>query len=224
MLNELTEFYAAMATRQPVRVAYEQLMVMYEKMRQIGDVKAARLATGDYKKLQDEVHPALIFARCEHPKGEIQFHLSDRGADATVWPRPSSCPILLETTITSGKARYFQMTALNQTGVGHGLTNATDADSFRHVKDQYDKWGAYSPEEVCENLAAAIRLCVEKKSKPAHGSRTLIILATLHTILREEWDSYMPQIGPTLPASPCQAIYVVGRAFGAGEAVCYKLK
>jgi hypothetical protein len=144
-----------------------------------GDSELLRVAAEPYKKLQDEVRPALIYATNELPsQAEIQFHLSDRGPDATAWPDAHSAPLLIEVTVASGKVRHAQMKAPNETGVGHGFTDATDADTPEQIKARYDDCGAHSPDEVCANLGAAIRLCVERKAEEKHRGRTLVILAT----------------------------------------------
>jgi hypothetical protein len=192
---------------------------IYPKVIEAGDSELLRVAAEPYKKLQDEVRPALIYATNELPaQAEIQFHLSDRGPDATAWPHAHSAPLLIEVTVASGKVRHAQMKALNETGVGHGFTDATDADTTEQIKARYDDCGAHSPDEVCANLGAAIRLCVEqgRRKTPRPDARY-----PCHTkqVLAEEWDRCMSEIRRTLPPSPYQAIFVVGYALGTGD-VC----
>jgi hypothetical protein len=222
-LQELDELYAALMQRQAVKIAHQQVAAIYPKVIEAGDSELLRVAAEPYKKLQDEVRPALIYATNELPsQAEIQFHLSDRGPDATAWPDAHSAPLLIEVTVASGKVRHAQMKALNETGVGHGFTDATDADTPEQIKARYDDCGAHSPDEICANLGAAIRLCMERKAEEKHLGRTLVILATQNIVLAEEWDRCMSEIRRTLPPSPCQAIFVVGYALGTGD-VCHKL-
>ena len=212
-MKELDELYAALKQRQPVKIAYRRMRAIYLKVIQAGESKALRVASDPFKKLQDEVRPALIYA-VSASQAEIQFNLSDRGPDATAWPANHSAPLLIEVTVASGKLRHAQMTALNETGVGHGFTDATDADTIEHLNARYDGWRAFSLEEICQNLEAAIRLCVQRKAKEKYRGRTLVILITQNTVLADEWDGFMPAIAQTLPQSPCEAIFVVGSALG----------
>lgn len=212
--------YASLARRQPVSVAQEQLSAFYEKVRKVGDAAALRLAQGPYKKLQDEVRPVLIYAASELPAtAEIKFHLSDRGRDATAWPDPYSPPILIEVTVALGKVRYRQMRALNETGIGHGFTDATDADSNEHIKARYEDYRGYSTDEVFRNLTAAIRRCVGCKS---HLDCTVVIAAPLEVLPLGHWKRFMPVIAGDLPQSKCQAIFVVGKP--EGHDACYRIK
>jgi hypothetical protein len=130
-LQELDE--AALMQRQAVKIAHQQVAAIYPKVIEAGDSELLRVAAEPYKKLQDEVRPALIYATNELPsQAEIQFHLSDRGPDATAWPDAHSAPLLIEVTVASGKVRHAQMKALNETGVGHGFTDATMGASATH--------------------------------------------------------------------------------------------
>jgi hypothetical protein len=102
-LQELDELYAALMQRQAVKIAHQQVAAIYPKVIEAGDSELLRVAAEPYKKLQDEVRPALIYATNELPsQAEIQFHLSDRGPDATAWPDAHSAPLLIEVTVASG--------------------------------------------------------------------------------------------------------------------------
>ena len=217
---ELDDLYVSLAKRQPVETAQQQVAAIYEKVREAGDIDALRLAHRPYKKLQDEVRPALIYAASElPPSAEIQFHLADRGPDATAWPDLRSSPILIEVTVASGKVRFHQMTALNDTGMGHGYTDATDDDSREHIKSRYEEHRGYSTEEAVKNVEAAIQRCVKRKSQ--HDARTLVIYAPLNILPARHWDRFMPEIACGLPLSKCREIFVVGSP---GRDACYQLK
>jgi hypothetical protein len=114
-IPELDELYGFLSERRQIAAAHERVTAIYPRIIEVGDVEALRLAKAPYKKLQDEIRPSLIYATSElRPDDEIQFHLSDRGHDATVWPRDNSSPVLIEATVASGKARLVEMTALKK--------------------------------------------------------------------------------------------------------------
>jgi hypothetical protein len=220
---ELKSLYEFLSRRQPVAAAQEEMAAIYEKVRKAGDTDALRLSRSPYKKLQDEVRPALIYAVSELPHGDIQFHLTDKGPDATAWPDACSSPITIEVTVASGKVRYHQMKALNEIGMGHGFTDATDADTPEYIKTRYEDYRAYSPLDVAKNIEAGVHTCVNRKATESHRDHTLIIYApSLQLFPSQDWDRYMPELAHGLPQSPCRAIYLVGGTFS-GD-VCYRLK
>jgi hypothetical protein len=223
-IPELDELYAFLSERQQVAAAHERVTAIYARIREVGDVEALRLAKGPYKKLQDEIRPTLIYAISElQPDDEIQFHLSDRGHDATAWPRDNASPVPIETTVASGKARLIEMKALNKDGIAHGFINATDADPMEHIEVCYRDYRAWDLDEVFDNVQSAIRICVQSKTKRQHQGLTLVISVPLFLLQAEEWERAAPRFAQTAPQSPCKAVFVVGRALGGGD-VCYRLK
>jgi hypothetical protein len=223
-IPELDELYTFLSERQPIAVAHERMTAIYPMIRLRGDVEALRLARDSYKKLQDEVRPTLIYAMSElKPDDEIQFHLSDRGRDATAWPRDDFSPVFIEATVASGKARLVEMTALNKDGIGHGFINATDADTMEHVQARYRDYRAWELGEVFDNVQTAVRICVQNKAKYQHHGATLVIYVPLFLLLAEEWELAIPHLAKAMPRSPCKEIFFVGRALGGGD-VCFRLK
>ena len=218
--HELDELYAALKRRQLVASARKLVAAIYPKIHAEGGTATLRLAKNRYKKLQDEIRPALIYAAIELPPcADIEFHLSDRGPDATAWRSSSSVGIPIEVTVALGKVRYHQMLALNTTGVGHGFTNASDDDSAARIKRRYEDHRAYSTEEAVKVIAAGIGRCVGRKR---HLSRTVIIDAPLNVLPARHWPDAMTEIAHELPQSRCQAIFVVGNNDDRDS--CYRLK
>lgn len=223
-IPELYELYESLSKRLPVAAAHERTIAIYPIVRERGDVEALRLAKGPYKKLQDEVLPTLIYAMSElKPDAEIQFHLSDRGHDATAWLKGQQRPVCIEATVASGKARLVEMTALNKHGRGHGFINATDADTIEYVEACYRDHQAWQLEEVFDNIQASVRVCVENKTKKQHDGLTLVISVPLFLLLPDEWQRLAPRLVKVAAPSPCRKVYVVGRALGGSE-LCFRLK
>ena len=218
---EFDNLYASLAQRQPVMAAQRQAAAIYESVQGAGNLAALRLACGKYKRLQDEVRPTLIYAASELPRSaEIQFHVDNGIPDATAWPDPFASPILIEvTTVALGRVRHRQMTVLNETGVGHGYTDATDDDSSAHIKKIYEDYRGYAPDEAARTMAAGIRRCVKHKR---HLDCTVVIAAPLEVLSVRHWDQFMPEIAGELPKSQCQAIFVVGSPDG--RDACYRIK
>ena len=182
----LDDLYSFLAQRQFVTAAQQRVCAIYEKVPCPGEVEALRLSKGRYKKLQDEVRPALIYAACQLPhEAEIRFNLSDRGRDATAWADPRALPILIEATVALGKVRRHQMEALNRDGLGHGFTDATDEDSDEYIKARYEDHRGYGADEVIANVTAGIKRCVRRK---AHLDCTLVIAAPLEVLPAGHWE------------------------------------
>ena len=194
--RELDEMYAVLKRRQPVASAREQVAAIYPRIHTAGDAAALRLAKDRYKKLQDEIRPALTYAASELPPGaDIEFHLSDRGPDATAWCSARSPGMPIE------------------------VTNATDDDSAARIKHGYEDHRAYSTEEAVKVIAAGIVRCVNRKRRHA---RTVIIDAPLNVLPARKWPDAMAQIAGQLPESRCPAIFVVG--YNDGNDACHRLK
>lgn len=219
--QELVALFDKLKQRQPVEVARQQVDDIYPKIHQAGEAEAEalRLSSGLYKRLQDEIRPVLIYAAKQIPGGEVQFHLSDGAIDATAWLDPKSSGFPIEVTIAHGKVRHHQMRELNEKGMGHGFTDATDADTKDQIKKQYDDYRGYAPEEAAKNIEKGIDHCVRNK---AHLDSILVIAAPFESMRPDDWPPLMPQIARRLPASKCKSIFVVGKSLE--KELCFQLK
>ena len=155
--------YATAGCRQTVAHICDLVRPIWQQLHASGHTAAVRLAERPFKKLVDEISPALIYAQQELPGGEIQFHLSQewQGEDATVWPYSSSPGIPVEVTVASGTLRHHEMMALNQIGHAHSIIGVSNKAKRATIRKRYAAERiAHERPAIIEHVATDVRLAV----------------------------------------------------------------
>ncbi|HEX9702907.1 MAG TPA: hypothetical protein VGA19_08640 [Rhodospirillales bacterium] len=126
------------------------------------------------KKLRDEVSPVARFVRkYARPDDVISFRLDDWFPDCTL-RHHDGLKRDIEVTLARGKARFHEMTELNERGETRGFLDLQDDASKADVaaaKGQEPKM--YSTDEAITNIVRAVEISAEGKRR--HKGHTLLI-------------------------------------------------
>lgn len=187
-----------------------RLSPLFSNDRSRGQVDDYRRTTRPWKKIRDEVVPALRFFQNTAPTARLRFPLDNGPADAWVWYEGSSEPIGVELTVAQGRARNLVAERMIATGWSPGFFSLQDNDddaAFARARNA--ERIMRSTEGILDTMEQALRRCLEAKNRPGYAGFILLIVANFGIMEAAKWQPLLARLTSEAEEMPFGSIYAV---------------
>jgi hypothetical protein len=185
--------------------------------------KQLRAALGPYKKLQDEIGPATVFA-CHILRADdiIVFDGSYAADDCHVM-RGEKTVFRIQITTSRSREHYELMKELNQSGSAPGFLGLRNDATSSQFRDKLRRARiSYSRRELIAAFCAAVEEALERKRNVA-GGHTLLIGAPKYSIRESDLVEVLPRLTISATDAPFPLVFLATRFF-CGGSQCFQLR
>ncbi|CAH2407054.1 hypothetical protein [Mesorhizobium escarrei] len=176
------------------------------------EVQRFRARQIPFKKLSDEVVPAMKYLREIGFKGSLRFPFDNSTPDC--WIRTNDGEVRgIEVTLAKARERVALAKELNETGSGRGYLGLSDEAPQKEFEAKLaGKRAMYTTEAALSSIGAAIKSCLSKKTHSRYAGFDLVIDAPLRTLPADRWKLIEPDLSAAAEPTTFHRVYVVGNS------------